>query len=190
MNSVRFPFPRPDLKLTRPLVLVGLMGAGKTTTGRRLAKRLGVPFKDGDEEIEEAAQMRVADLFEIYGEEEFRDGERKVMQRLLNERPMVLATGGGAFMNEETRKLVKEVSTSIWLKADLATHVRRTSRRDTRPILRKGNPEEILRKLMKERDPIYAQADITVDSDDGPHRDTVQAIIKALIDFRKSGGTV
>lgn len=180
MNSVRFPFSRPDLKLTRPVVLVGLMGAGKTTTGRRLAKRLGVPFRDGDEEIEEAAQMRVADLFEIYGEKEFREGERKVMQRLLDERPMVLATGGGAFMNDETRALVKKVSTSVWLKADLATHVRRTSLRDTRPILRTGNPEETLRRLMEERDPVYAQADITVDSDDGPHKDTVQTIIKAL----------
>jgi shikimate kinase len=180
MNSVRFPFQRPELKLTKPIVLVGLMGAGKTTTGRRLAKRLGVPFKDGDEEVEEAAQMRVADLFEIYGEEEFREGERKVMRRLLSEKPMVLATGGGAFMNEETRKLVKEVSTSVWLKADLDTHVRRTSLRDTRPILRRGDPAEILKKLMTERDPIYAQADITVDSDDGPHKDTVQSIIKEL----------
>jgi shikimate kinase len=190
MNSVRFPFQRPELKLTKPIVLVGLMGAGKTTTGRRLAKRLGVAFRDGDEEIEAAAQMRVADLFEIYGEAEFREGERKVMQRLLSGKPMVLATGGGAFMNEQTRQLVKAVSTSVWLKADLATHVRRTSLRDTRPILRRGDPEAILKKLMAERDPIYAEADITVDSDDGPHKDTVQAVIKALQARQREGITV
>ncbi|MEM9284975.1 MAG: shikimate kinase [Pseudomonadota bacterium] len=115
----------PALRLTRPVVLVGLRGAGKTTTGRRLAKRLGVDFADADDEIEEAAGMRIADIFEIYGEAEFRDGERKVMQRLLSGPPHVLATGGGAFMNEETRALVKERSTSVWLRADLATHVRR-----------------------------------------------------------------
>lgn len=188
MTSVpRFPFTRPDLQLTRPIVLVGLMGAGKTTTGRRLAKRLNIPFVDSDEAVEEAAGMKVSDLFEIYGEADFRDGERRVVARLLDEEPKVLATGGGAFMNAETRALVKQKSTSVWLKADLATHVRRTSLKDTRPILRKGNPEDILRKLMAEREPVYAEADITVESRDGPHRDTVGSVMKALHKFRKEG---
>lgn len=191
MNSVaRFPFKRPDLRITRPIVLVGLMGAGKTTTGRRLAKRLGVPFADADEEIEEAAGMRIADIFEIYGEADFRDGERKVMQRLLDGPPHVLATGGGAFMNDETRALVKAKATSVWLKADLETHVRRTSLRDTRPILRRGDPKVILGKLIEERSPIYAQADITVESRDGPHRDTVGTIIHELLQRVKNGETV
>lgn len=181
MNSVsRFPFTRPDLRLSRPIVLVGLMGAGKSTTGRRLARRLGVPFADADDEIEEAAGMKISDIFEIYGEAEFREGERKVMRRLLESGPSVLATGGGAFMNEQTRSLVKETSTSVWLKADLATHVRRTALRDTRPILRQGDPQDILKRLIDERGPIYAQADITVKSEDGPHKDTVGAIVKAL----------
>lgn len=191
MNSVsRFPFTRPELRISRPVVLVGLMGAGKSTTGRRLAKKLGVPFADADDEIEEAAGMRIADIFEIYGEAWFRDGERKVMQRLLTEGPRVLATGGGAFMNDETRALVKENGTSVWLKADLATHVRRTSLRDTRPILRQGDPKQILSKLIEERSPIYAQADITVDSKDGPHRDTVGKIIRALQNRARAGEPV
>ncbi|MEO1041832.1 MAG: shikimate kinase [Pseudomonadota bacterium] len=179
-----------SLQLTKPVVLVGLMGAGKTSTGRRLAKRLGVPFADADDEIEEAAGMRIADIFEIYGEAEFRDGERKVMQRLLSGPPHVLATGGGAFMNDETRALVKETSTSVWLQADLATHVRRTAMRDTRPILRQGNPEDILRKLLKERSPVYAQADITVVSDDGALADTAARIIDALATFSQEGGII
>lgn len=186
----RFSFKKPDVRITRPVVLVGLMGAGKTTTGRRLARRLGVPFADGDHEIEEAAGMRVADLFEIYGEEAFRDGERKVMARLLEGPPHVLATGGGAFINEDTRALVKQRGTSVWLKADLATHVRRTAIRDTRPILRRGDPQDILRKLMDERGPIYAEADITVESRDGPHDDTVARIISALEARAASGAPV
>jgi len=166
------------------------MGAGKTTTGRRLARRLNVPFADADDEIEEAAGMGIADIFEIYGEAEFREGERKVMARLLGEAPQVLATGGGAFMNAETRALVKEKGTSVWLKADLATHVRRTALRDTRPILRRGNPEEILKKLIAERSPIYAEADLTVDTDDDERRDTAADIIRAMKDYRQSGGQI
>jgi shikimate kinase len=176
----RLPFSRSELSLTKPIVLVGLMGAGKTTTGRRLARMLGIAFADADDEIEEAAGMRIADIFEIYGEAEFREGERKVMRRLLTSKPHVLATGGGAFMNDETRALIKEKAISVWLKADLQTHLRRTALRDTRPILRQGDPEEILAKLLEQRSPIYAQADLTVESDDGPHKDTVTAIIKAL----------
>jgi shikimate kinase len=166
------------------------MGAGKTTSGRRLAKRLGIEFFDADDEIEVAAGMRIADIFEIYGEEAFRDGERKVMQRLLDGPPCILATGGGAFMNEMTRKLVKQKGTSIWLKADLATHVRRTSHRDTRPILKQGDPEAILRRLLEERSPVYAQADITIDSDDGPHKDTVHKIVSELNRRRAAGGVI
>lgn len=190
MSTRRFPFQRSSVKLTRPVVLVGLMGAGKSTTGRRLASRLRVPFQDADDAIEEAAGMTIADIFEIYGEAEFRDGERKVMGRLLSQGPCILATGGGAFMNDETRALVKETAISVWLKADLATHVRRTSLRDTRPILKRGNPEDILRKLIEERSPIYAQADITVQSADGPHQDTVFQIIRALQRFKSKGGAV
>ncbi|MEO1657212.1 MAG: shikimate kinase [Pseudomonadota bacterium] len=189
-SASSIPSDHLSLPITKPVVLVGLMGAGKTTTGRRLAKRLGIEFADADDEIEEAAGMRIADIFEIYGEAEFRAGERKVMQRLLSGPPHVLATGGGAFMNDETRALVKETSTSVWLRADLATHVRRTAMRDTRPILRQGNPEDILRKLLKERSPIYAQADITVDSDDGAHADTCGRIVEALAAYSEQGGTI
>ena len=178
----------PPLQLTKPVVLVGLMGAGKSTTGRKLAKRLGLEFADADDEIEEAAGMCIADIFEVYGEAEFRDGERKVMQRLLSGPPHVLATGGGAFMNDETRALVKETSTSVWLRADLATLVRRTSMRDTRPILRQGNPEEILRKLLNERGPVYAEADIVVDTDD--ESDSAARIIDALITYSEKGTTI
>lgn len=184
------PALRGQLRLTRPLVLVGLMGAGKTTTGRRLAKKLGVPFADADDEIEDAAGMRIADIFEIYGETEFREGERKVMQRLLDDPPHILATGGGAFMNDETRALVKEKGTSLWLKADLATHVRRTALRNTRPILRRGDPEKILAKLIEERSPVYAQADVTVETDDHAHSDTVERILSALKTRVKEGKTI
>ncbi|MEM9765325.1 MAG: shikimate kinase [Pseudomonadota bacterium] len=172
------------------MVLVGLMGAGKSTTGRRLANRLGVPFADADDEIEEAAGMSIADIFEVYGEAEFREGERKVMARLLDSGPSVLATGGGAFMNDATRALVKEQGTSVWLRADLETHVRRTALRNTRPILQRGNPKEILRKLMADRDPVYAQADLIVESRDGPHADTVGGILRALAERRDGGGLI
>lgn len=178
------------LIITRPIVLVGLMGAGKTTTGRRLASRLGVEFADGDEEIEEAAGMSISDIFEVYGEEAFREGERKVMARLLDEGPRVLATGGGAFMNDATRALVKKKATSIWLKADLDTHLRRTALRNTRPILKRGDPKAILAQLIEERGPVYAEADLTVESRDGPHTDTVHDIIGALCRYRDAGGRI
>lgn len=180
--------PQPDLQLTRPVVLVGLMGAGKTTTGRRLAQRLKVSFADADDAVEEAAGMSVSDIFEVYGEEEFREGERKVMARLISEGPSVIAAGGGAFINDETRTLVKEKALSVWLKADLETHVRRTALRDTRPILRRGNPRDILAKLIKERSPYYAEADMVVESRDGPHQDVAEDIIQALVAFEAQGG--
>ena len=182
--------PSPDLRLTRPVVLVGLMGVGKTTVGRRLAQTLRVPFRDADAEIEAAANMRIADIFGIYGEAAFRDGERKVIERLMAEAPHVLATGGGAFMNEETRALVKAESTSVWLRASLDVLVKRTALRDTRPLLRNGDPREILGRLLKEREPTYALADIAVDSADGPHARTVERVLEALAAREEAGTAV
>ncbi len=166
--------------LTRTIVLVGLMGAGKTTVGRRLAKRLGLPFVDSDHEIEKAAGMSVAEIFECFGEADFRSGERRVIGRLLDGKQQVVATGGGAFINEETRALIKDKGLSIWLDADIDILVERTARRDTRPLLKTGNPREILSKLAAERAPYYAQADIKVPSSDGPHEDVVERIVEAL----------
>ncbi|WP_420430079.1 shikimate kinase [Kordiimonas sp.] len=166
--------------LRRTIVLVGLMGAGKTTVGRRLAKRLSLPFVDSDHEIEKAAGMSVAEIFECFGEADFRSGERRVIGRLLDGKQQIVATGGGAFINEETRALIKEKGLSIWLDADIDILVERTARRDTRPLLKTGNPREILSKLAAERAPFYAQADIKVPSSDGPHEDVVERIVEAL----------
>ena len=184
------PAPAPPLLLTRPIVLVGLMGAGKTTVGRRLAQALAVPFRDADAEIEAAANMRIADIFAIYGEAAFRDGERKVIERLMGERPHVLATGGGAFMNDATRALVKAESTSIWLRASLDVLVKRTALRDTRPLLRDGDPREILGRLLEDREPVYALADLAVDSADGPHARTVERVLSALAAREQDGVAV
>lgn len=173
--------------VTRPVVLVGLMGAGKTTVGRRLARRLALPFRDADHEIEAAANMRIADIFEIYGEAAFRDGERKVIERLLTEGPHVLATGGGAFVNEETRALVKAGATSVWLRATLELLVKRTALRDSRPLLRRGEPREILGRLLKEREPVYAQADVTIDSVEGPHSRTTERVVATLAERAERG---
>lgn len=179
-----------DSPLDKPIVLVGLMGAGKTTVGRRLASRLHVAFLDTDAEIEAAADHTIAEIFEKFGEKEFRDGERRVIARLLNEEPKVLATGGGAFIDPETRAHVKQLAYSIWLKADVKLLVERVSRRDTRPLLKKGDPAEILYRLSNERSPLYAEADLIVESDIGPHDNVVDSIIKALNDYRnKLGGT-
>lgn len=164
----------------RTIVLVGLMGAGKTTVGRRLAKRLSLPFVDSDHEIEKAAGMSVAEIFECFGEADFRSGERRVIGRLLDGKQQIVATGGGAFINEETRALIKEKGLSVWLDADIDILVERTARRDTRPLLKTGNPREILSKLAAERAPFYAQADIKVPSSDGPHEDVVERIVEAL----------
>lgn len=165
----------------RPVVLVGLMGAGKTTVGKRLAKRLGWRFVDADEEIEKAAGMSISDYFAHYGEPAFREGERKVISRLLEEaKPIVLATGGGAYMDDETRATIQQKAIGIWLKADLDLLVARTSRRNTRPLLKQGNPREILAKLMDERYPIYAEADIAVETADIPHEQVVDRIVDAL----------
>ena len=164
----------------RTVALVGLMGAGKSTVGRRLAERLGRSFYDSDNEIEKAAGLSVADIFSLHGEDEFRRGEHQVLKRLLDETPHVLATGGGAYLNPETRKLMREKAVTIWLNADLETLWKRVSRRNHRPLLRRPDAKEVLSNLFDERRSIYQLADLTVHSVDGPHSKTVTAIIKAL----------
>lgn len=170
------------------IVLVGLMGAGKTTVGRRLARALNLKFVDADHEIELAAGLSIPEIFEKYGEQYFRDGERRVIRRLLDEGPMVLATGGGAFMAPETRALIHERAVSVWLKADVDVLAERVARRDTRPLLRSGDPKQILERLAQERDPVYAQADVTILSDDGPHSDVVTRILKAVNGVARTPG--
>lgn len=165
----------------RSVVLVGLMGAGKTTIGRRLASRLGLPFRDADVEIEAAAGMPISDIFARYGEPAFRDGERRVIDRLLGGEPLVLATGGGAYMDPQTRERIGRAGISIWLKADLGTLLQRVSRRNHRPLLRGTDPAETLRRLMAERDPVYALADLTVASSDLSHGRVTEDVYDALL---------
>lgn len=165
---------------SRCLVLVGLMGAGKSTVGRRLGNALRLPFHDADQEIESAAGCSVSDFFERYGESAFRDGERKVIARLLGGPRHVLATGGGAFMDPITRTLIKRQGLSIWLRADITLLMERVSKRPTRPLLKNGDPRATMERLMEERYPIYAEADITVDSNGGPHDTVVQQILAQL----------
>jgi shikimate kinase len=169
----------------RPIVLVGLMGAGKSSIGRRLATQLGLPFKDADHEIEAASNLSVSEFFEIHGEAAFREGERKVIARLLKEPRHVLATGGGAFMNPQTRALIARKGCSIWLRAELDVIYKRCMKRNNRPLLKTGNPKTILKDLMDQRYPIYAEADITVDSGDGPHEIVVDKIVAALDELKK-----
>lgn len=166
--------------LKRTIALVGLMGAGKSSVGRRLALQLGVPFKDADDEIVIAAGRPIADIFAERGEDEFRAGERRVIARILDDPPHILATGGGAFMNPITRVLMRQRATTVWLRADLDTLVKRVSRRDDRPLLKNADPRVVMADLMEKRYPIYAQADMIVDSRDGPHNLTVDAVIDAL----------
>ncbi len=164
----------------RPIVLVGLMGVGKSTVGRRLASRLHLPFVDADREIEAAASLSIADIFERFGEEGFRDGERRVIARLIDGRPKVVATGGGAFMNEQTRTLILDRAIAIWLDADIDVLVERVGRRDDRPLLHGRDPRAALTELAARRNPIYALAPIHVRSEPLPHEATVDAILKAL----------
>jgi shikimate kinase len=167
----------------RLIVLVGMMASGKTSIGRVLAQRLDVPFVDADHEIEVAAQMSVPEIFAKHGEADFRSGERRVIARLLRDGPRVLATGGGAFMSAETRALIRERGISIWLKADAQTLFRRAKRRSNRPLLQTSDPEATIRQLMETRYPVYAEADMTVESTDGSHDDTVDIVIAALNDY-------
>jgi len=167
-------------KLDTTLVLVGMMGAGKTSAGKRLAYVLGVPFRDADAEIELAAGCTINEIFERFGEPAFRAGERKVIARLLNDPPHILATGGGAFMDSETRARIKERAISIWLKAHVELLLERVTRKDTRPLLRNTDSRTALETLLKDREPIYSQADIIVESDDGPHDTVVKRILAAL----------
>jgi shikimate kinase len=164
----------------QPIVLVGLMGAGKSTVGRRLAARLRLPFVDADTEIEAAAGMSIAEIFERFGEDHFRDGERRVIARLIDGTCKVIATGGGAFINEETRALILEHALAIWLDANPDVLAERVKKRDTRPLLRGRDPRKVLIDLARVRNPIYALAPIRVCSHHAPHETTVNAILKAL----------
>jgi shikimate kinase len=165
---------------SRSLVLVGLMGAGKSCIGRKLAARLGLAFLDADQEIEKAAGLTVEEIFATYGEAAFRAGERRVIQRLLEGPVQVLATGGGAYMDPATRRRIAEKGIAIWLKADLELLVRRTGRKGNRPLLQRGEPREVLARLMEQRHPIYAEADFTVDSSDAPPDTLVDRILTEL----------
>lgn len=173
------------VNIDRPIVLVGMMGVGKTTIGKRLAPKLGLNFVDADEEIVAAAGMSISDLFQRHGEESFRRGEAQVIERLLQGPPLVLATGGGALVTKTTRVLVKEKAVSIWLRADIDTILARATRRPTRPLLQNGDPRATLTRLLDERRPFYEQADIHVDSPPGPHNKTVSAVEDAIVAYLK-----
>lgn len=176
MNDVPQSLP----VMNRTIVLVGLMGAGKSAIGRRLAQRLNLPFIDADHEIEVAAGCTIEEIFSRYGEASFRDGERRIIQRLLERPPHVLATGGGAFIDPDTRARIKASAVSVWLRAELDVLLRRVSRRSNRPLLKAGDPKEVLTKLIEQRYPLYAEADIVVDSVDGPPESTVDRVVAAL----------
>ena len=166
--------------LPRTLVLVGLMGAGKTAVGKRVAARLGLSFIDADHEIEAAAGCTIPDIFQRYGEPAFRDLERRVIARLMHDPVQVLSTGGGAFMDPQTREVVDEHGLSVWLKAELSVLAARTAKRSNRPLLRQGDPKAVLEGLMERRHPIYALADMTVESRDGPVEETVDRVLAAI----------
>ncbi|MEO0636619.1 MAG: shikimate kinase [Pseudomonadota bacterium] len=175
---------------SRSIVLVGLMGSGKSSVGRRLAVRLGMEFRDADTEIEEAAGMSVADIFQLHGEAEFRAGETRVIARLLNEKPMVLATGGGAWMAKDTRDAVAQSGVSVWLDAELDVLMERVSRRSHRPLLQNDDPRGTMARLLGERNPVYAHADARVLSRDVPHETVVDEIVQGLLDhFNDQGQT-
>lgn len=177
----------PEISCQKPVVLIGMMGTGKTTIGRRLAPRLGLPFFDSDAEIERAAGMTVSELFETHGEESFREGEARVIKRLLEGPPHVLATGGGAVLHADTRSLIKGRAISVWMRADIETLARRATKRDTRPLLRTSDPAATLAGLAKEREPFYAEAHIHVDSQPGPHEQTVALILNRIAAYLAEG---
>jgi shikimate kinase len=171
-------------RIDRPVVLVGMMGAGKTSVGRKLAQALGLPFVDADDAIEEAAQMSIAEIFASFGEDYFRDGERRVIARLMDPsaggRPRVIATGGGAFVNDQTRALILSKAITVWLDSDVDTLFERIGRSDKRPLLKQGDPREILTRLHAERRPFYAEAPIRVISGAGPHARTLAKVLKGI----------
>jgi shikimate kinase len=170
----------PAVPIRRTIALVGLMGVGKSSIGRRLALALGMPFKDADSEIEAAAGRSISDIFSQFGEATFRDGERRVIARLLEEPPHVLATGGGAFAQPDTRALIKAKAISVWLKADVEVLARRVARRDHRPLLTGKDPIEVLEAHVRDRYPAFATADVVIEAGDSPHHVAVDAIIRAL----------
>jgi shikimate kinase len=172
--------PAKTAPLERSVVLVGMMGVGKTSIGKRLAARLGCEFVDADEEIETAAGMTIAEIFEKFGEPYFRDGERRVVARLIEGEPKIIATGGGAFVNDATRALIRERALSIWLDADVHILADRVSRRNNRPLLKGRDPVEVLTELGRVRNPLYAEANIHIRSDASPHARTVENILKAI----------
>ena len=169
----------------RSIVLVGLMGAGKSTIGRRLAQKLGLVFVDADAEIEQAAGKSVQDIFREHGEASFREGERRVIARLLESGPQVLATGGGAFMDEGPRSTISRRGIAVWLKADIVLLMKRVRRRDNRPLLKADNLEEVMQTLIEQRYPVYGQADIIVESRDVPHNSIVSDVIRALAAYQR-----
>ncbi len=169
--------------VSKTIVLIGLMGAGKSCIGQRLAVRLGLPFTDADDEIEQAAGCSIPDIFELYGESAFRDGEKRVIARLLDGPVQVLATGGGAFMNAETRALIAKRATSVWLRADLDLLLSRTARRGSRPLLARNDRRATLERLMAERYPVYAEAEIMVESANESPDVTVERVLAALVEI-------
>ena len=177
-------------RLDRPVVLVGLMGVGKSTVGRRLAKRLGLPFVDSDTAIADASGYSAAEMFERYGEGDFRDGERRLVARLVEGEVRVIATGGGAYVDPRTRQLLNERAITVWLDAPVDVLAERTARRDTRPLLRTPNPKQTLDRLAEQRRPSYEEAHIHVKSGAGAHKDVVDAIIHALDKHLRDKGEV
>lgn len=185
MTNARNPLTDAQVKslaarIDRPIVLVGMMGVGKSTIGRKLAQALHLPFTDADDAIELAAQMKISEIFERFGEAHFRDGERRVIARLMDSGPAVIATGGGAFAQADTRGLILDKGIAVWLDCDADTLVERVTRKDTRPLLRGGDPGEIVRRLKAEREPAYAQSAVHVMSDAGPQGETVNRILQGI----------
>ena len=170
-------------RLDRPVVLVGLMGVGKSTVGRRLARRLGLPFVDSDAEIEGASGFSAAEVFERFGEQDYRDGERRLVARLVDGQVRVISTGGGVFVDPRTRELLKMRTVTVWLDAPVDVLAERTKRRNTRPLLRTDDPKATLERIAEQERPAYAEAHIHVRSSDGAHRDVVESIVKALEDY-------
>lgn len=188
MSSAPSQSPAPDRACEqiadgigeRSIVLVGMPGAGKTSIGRRLATRLKLPFVDADHEIEAAAGMAISDIFEVHGEAAFRDGEHRVILRLLGNGPQVLATGGGAFMNADTRAAIARAGISVWLRADLPILMQRVRKRSHRPLLANADPDEVMRRLLAAREPTFARADLTIQSWETPHETIVATMIEAI----------